>query len=197
MTELLKNAVKLILIVLLMILVAVLSFAYAIHSGKTPASQPPLIRSTGPTVTQLERIGELTTTRVHVTDVLFAEGEGYRGSWLIKGDALLSCDMSQAKIMKVDAEKRTATIHLPPLRVISARVDHDKTKTWSVEKTSWLPWSGGDQGIVRDTAMFHAQNLVETAAGSERHLSTAKIQAERLIRQMYDFVGWKVDVVWE
>ena len=197
MTELLKSTAKLFLVVLLMLLVAVLSFAYGIQWGKTPTAQSTQIRSTGPTVTQLERIGELTTTRVHVTDVLFAEGEGYRGSWLIKGDALLSCDMSQAKIVKVDAEKRTATIHLPVLRVLSARVDHDKTKTWSVEKTSWLPWSRGDQGIIRDTAMFHAQNLVEAAAGSERHLTTAKIQTERLIRQIYDFVGWKVDVVWE
>ena len=148
-------------------------------------------------MTQLERIGELTTTRVHVTDVLSAEGEGYRGSWLIKGDALLSCDMSKAKIAKVQTEKRTATICLPQLRVISARVDLGKTKTWSVEKTTWLPWRWGDQGLVRDTAMFHAQKLVETAAGSERHLGPAKAQAELLIRQMYDFVEWKVDVEWE
>ena len=45
--------------------------------------------------------------------------------------------------------------------------------------------------------MFHAQGLIETAAGNDRHLAPAKTQAELLIRQMYDFVDWKVDVVWD
>ena len=196
MIELVKQTGKLLLIVIFALVLVTISIGYGLWLGKTQRV-PPVVRSTGPTVTQLERIGELTTTRVHVTDVLSAEGEGYRGSWLIKGDALLSCDMSQAKIVNVNAEKRTATIRLPNLRVISARVDHDKTKTWSVEKTTWLPWRWGDQGLVRDTAMFHAQKLVEAAAGSERHLCPAKAQAELLIRQMYDFVEWKVDVEWE
>jgi hypothetical protein len=129
--------------------------------------------------------------------VLWAEGEGYRGSWLICGDALLSCNVSKARINNIDPEKQTATIQLPLLRVISARVDHDKTKTWNVEKTTWLPWKWGDQGVMRDAAMFHAQQLIETAAGSERNLDSAKAQAEFLIRQLYDFVGWKVDVQWE
>ena len=152
---------------------------------------------TMPTVTQLEKIGELTATRVHVTDVLYAEGGGYRGSWLISGDALLSCDMSKATLVDVDTETRKATIRLPSLRVISARVNHDRTKTWSVEKTTWLPWRWGDQGIMRDAAMFHAQQLIETAAASERHLKPSRDHAELLIRQMYQFIEWNVDVRWE
>jgi hypothetical protein len=196
MTELIKQTGKLILIVFFSLALTTLLTWYGIRLGKSQPL-PPQVRSMGPTVTQLERIGELTTTRVHVTDVLTAEGEGYRGSWLIKGDALLSCDMTKVKIVKVHNDKRIATIRLPQPRVISARVDHDKTKTWSVEKTSWLPWRWGDQGIVRDTAMFHAQKLVVAAAGSERHLTPAKAQAELLIRQMYEFVEWKVDVEWE
>jgi len=196
MTDLVKQTGKLLLICFFSLACTTLSIWCGIWLAKTQPV-PTVVRSIGPTVTQFERIGELTTTRVHVTDVLSAEGEGYRGSWLIKGDALLSCDMSQAKIVKVDVDKRKATIKLPPLRVISARVDHDKTKTWSVEKTTWLPWRWGDQGVMRDAAMFHAQKLVETAAGSERHLGPAKAQAELLIRQMYDFVEWKVAVEWE
>lgn len=154
-------------------------------------------RSVMPTVTQLEKIGELAATRVHVTDVLTAEGEGHRGLWLVSGDALLSCNVSKATLGDIDQEARTATIRLPSLRVTSARVNHDKTKTWSVEKTTWLPWRWGDQGAMRDGAMFHAQQLIEAAAGSERHLTAAKAHAEFLIRQMFDFVDWKVDVKWE
>ena len=182
------------LVVILGFAVVGLSFWIWLHFRRT---EPAYIRSMTPTVTQLERIGELAATRVHVTDVLYAEGEGYRGSWLINGDALLSCDMSKATLIDVNTEARTATIRLPPLRVIAARVNHDKTKTWSVEKTTWLPWRWGDQGVMRDTAMFHAQKLIETAAGSERHLSSAKAQAELLIQRMYQFIEWTVSVEWE
>jgi hypothetical protein len=155
------------------------------------------VRSLAPSIVQLERIGELAMMRVHVTDILLAEGEGYRGSWLINGDALLSCNVSHTTITDIDSEKRTATIRLPKLRAISVRVNHDRTKTWSVEKTTWLPWKWGDQGLLRDAAMFHAQQLVEAAANSERHMTYAKSQAETLVRQMYNFIGWTVRVEWE
>jgi hypothetical protein len=199
MTELIRQSERMVLNGFLMLLLIVVSVGYGIWLGRGRAipPAPPTVRSMAPTVIQLERLGELTTTRVHVTDVLWAEGEGYRGSWLISGDALLSCDVSKPAITNVNLDQHTATIRLPSLRMISARVDHEKTKTWSVEKTSWLPWKWGDQGVLRDAAMVHAQKLIETAAGSERHLGPAKSQAELLIRQIYAFVEWKVDVEWE
>lgn len=198
MSELVRQSAKLFWNGFLLLLVSGLSVGLGIWSGKSRTPPPPpIIRSMALTVSQLERLGELTTARIHVTDVLWAEGEGYRGSWLISGDALLSCEIAKAKVVNIKEEKHTATIRLPLPRVTSARVDHEKTKTWSVEKTTWLPWRWGDQGVVRDAAMFHAQQLIETAAGSERHMGPAKAQAELLIRQMYYLVEWKVDVEWE
>ena len=196
MTELMKSMIKLTVCALLLLVVVALSVGTGIWLG-TRDSPLPRIRSMAPTVTQLERIGELAATRVHVADVLSAEGEGYRGSWLIKGDALLSCNVSQARIVNVDTEARTATIRLPQQRVMSARVDHDKSKVWSVEKTTWLPWKWGDQDLLRDAAMHHAQQLIEASAGSERNLAQAKVHTDLLIRQMYDLVDWKVMVEWE
>ena len=155
------------------------------------------IRSLGPTISQLERISELVPIRIHVADVLIAEGEGFRGAWLIRGDAVLACDVSRAKIMQIDSTARSATLRLPQLRVTSARVDHERTKTWNVEKTSWWPWSGGNQNALRDTAMFHAQQLIEETALSERNLEPAKAQTVLLIQQMYEVVGWNVSVEWE
>lgn len=43
------------------------------------------VTSTGPTVTQLDKIGLLTLTRVRVTDILGAEGAGARGAWIVSG----------------------------------------------------------------------------------------------------------------
>lgn len=196
MTELMKQVTRLVIVTLLMLLLVAFSVSWGIRLGSRE-HPPPQVRSMAPTVTQLERIGELAATRVHVTDVLTAEGEGYRGSWLIKGDALLSLDVSQATIVRVNTEARTAAIRLPQPRVVSARVDHDKTKIWSVEKTTWLPWKWGDQGVLRDAAMYHAQQLIESAAATERNLTLARSQTELIIHRMYDLVDWKIDVDWE
>jgi len=164
-----------------------------------PASRStgPTVGTTGPSITQLQRLGELAPVRIQVTDVLAAEGEGYRGVWLIKGDALLTCDVSQGRILRQDPVARSAVLRLPPLRVTSARVDHTKTKTWSVEKTSWLPWNAGNRGQFSDAAMFHAQQLIESAAAEESNLAVARTQTEELVRQMYSLVDWQVSVEWE
>lgn len=198
MTELFRQSARLLLIGSLVLILIAISVAYGIWLGSSRSVwKETKVHSTAPTIVQLERLGDLTTMRVHITDVLWAEGEGYRGSWLISGDALLSCDMSRATIADINPAERTATIRLPPLRVASARVDHEKTKTWSVEKTTWLPWRWGDQGVMRDAAMSHAQKLIETAAGSNHNVSCAKAQSELLIRQIYEFVDWKADVEWQ
>ncbi len=195
MTELTKQMLRL-LIGVLSVLLAALSASLGFWLGSQDPP-PRSFRSMAPTVTQLERISEVAATRVHVTDILLAEGEGYRGSWLIKGDALLSLDVSQAKIVDVNTAARTATIRLPQPRVVSARVDHDKTQIWSVEKTTWLPWKWGDQGLLRDAAMRHAQQLIESSVGKEHHLALARLQTELLIYRMYDRLDWKMNVEWE
>ena len=52
----------------------------------------------GPTVQSLQRLNELVTLKVQVSDVLTAEGHRYRGAWLIKGDALIAVDLDKADI---------------------------------------------------------------------------------------------------
>lgn len=177
-----------------LLMLAALGIGTRLGSQQHSATQA---RSLGPTVSQLERIGELASARIHVTDILMADGEGFRGVWLIKGDALLTCDVSRAKILNLDPTTRTATLRLPPLRVTSARVDHTKTKTWNVEKKSWLPWTGGNHTVFRDAAMHHAQQLIESTASSSQHLESSKAQAELLIRKMYELTNWHVAVEWE
>ena len=99
--------------------------------------------SSGPTIEHLESLSELVCLKVHVSDVLVGENDTHRGAWLIKGDALLAIDLGQARIVESDRVLRRAKIRLPLPRVVSARVDHERTKTWSIEKTSWIPWKGG------------------------------------------------------
>ncbi|MFH0966050.1 MAG: DUF4230 domain-containing protein [Planctomycetota bacterium] len=163
-----------------------------LRSEKTPVS----VFSSGPTVTNLRRLGELVTTRVHVADVLTAEDQKYRGFWLIKGDALIAVDMLQARVESRNDETHSATVVLPPPRVIQARVDHEKTRTWDVQRKTWNPFKPGDPDLLRDEAMRHAQQLVEFAAGEPDSLSYARKIAETLIPSFFEMVGWQVSVRW-
>ena len=156
--------------------------------------------SGGPTVEKLEELGALVSTRVHVADILAGKYNGHwRGSWLIKGDALLVVDMRKAVIASKDETSRQASINLPPPCVMQPRVDHEKTLTYSVEKTTWIPglFLPADQSDkLRDAAMRHAQSLIEKAAGSKEHIDEARIATATLIKGFYQLVGWNVEVRW-
>jgi len=161
-------------------------------SGPTP----PQFSSSGPTVQQLESLGHLTVLRLTVADVLEGRGHGYRGAWLIHGDALYTIDLRKATIQSMDEARRTATIALPLPVVAQPRVDHHKTLTYSVEKTSWVPWTG-DQSKLRDAAMQEAQRLVERAASHSDYLDTAQQNGELILKNMYALVDWKITVAWQ
>lgn len=152
--------------------------------------------STGPTITSLESLGQLVSTKVQVADVLEATSRDYHGSWLIKGDALIAIDMTRAKIVESNDRTHTASVAIPLPKVLSARVDHSRTKTWSVERTTWISLRGNADSM-RDDAMKHAQELVEHAANSKENMDHAKYSAETVIQNIYRLVGWQVTVEWE
>ena len=74
-------------------------------------SQPANWQSSGPTVESVRRIAELLTLRVSVADVLTGEGYGYRGVWIVKGDAYCGIDLDQIDVPMEfrDDGYRTAT----------------------------------------------------------------------------------------
>ena len=156
---------------------------------------PISVQGQGPTVQRLERLFHLVTTRAAIADVLVGEGEGCRGAWLIRGDALIGVDLSRAEILDKDDEARRATVRLPPPEVMQARVDHQRTKTWQVSRMAWLPWNA-DQDRLRDSVMLQAQQLVAQAAGSAESIQQAKAAAASIITGFYGEVGWCVQVTW-
>ena len=181
-----------------LLFVAVLAAAAVVLAiAYYPARQPPTVQvySQGPTVERLSRLMHLVTTRVYVADVLTGEGAGYRGVWLIRGDALIGVDLSRAEIVEKDLAARRATVSLPPPAVMQARVDHERTMTWEVRKTTWIPWSG-DGDFLRDTVMRQAQRLVAAAACSAENVAQSRAAAEAIIRGFYEEVGWQVRIEW-
>ncbi len=164
------------------------------HPPATPA--PVVVHSQGPTVEKLERLSQLVTTRVQVADILVAEGQGCRGSWLVKGNALIAVDLGRAKITDKSEDTKQATIILPQPDVLQPRVDHRRTRTWSVERLAWLPWNA-DQDALRDAVMNEAQQLVAHTATSLDNIQTARITAETILKLLYAEVGWQLTVKWD
>jgi hypothetical protein len=161
-----------------------------------PGLQQTVVTSQGPTIERLERLAQLITTRVHIADVLVGEDQGCQGSWLIRGDGLLGIDLGHAEILDRDEQTRQATIVLPQPCVLQARVDHEKTRTWEVRRTSWVPWRGDKDGL-RDSVMREAQRLVAQAANSPENLAHARTAAEAILQGFYEEVGWRVRVRWK
>ncbi|MGO9109349.1 MAG: DUF4230 domain-containing protein [Thermoguttaceae bacterium] len=148
------------------------------------APAPVVVHSNGPTVEKLERLAALVATRVQIAGILVAEGQGCRGCWVIKGDALLSINMAQAKITDRHEDTKQATIVLPEPQVLQPRVDHSRTRTWSVERVAWLPWHA-DQDSLRDAVYAEAQQLVAHTAASKENIQAARVTAEVVIKSLY------------
>ncbi len=128
--------------------------------------------------------------------MLIARGEGSRGAWLIRGDSLIAVNLSQASIIKKDDATKQATIQLPQPELLQARVDHERTRTWAVDRMTWLPWTA-HQDRLRDEVMQQAQRLVAEVAGSQENIDQAKRAAETIICGFYEQVGWQVKVAWK
>ena len=188
------NRMATILVALLMGLGVIVTFVIGRSSGP-PSSDEPTLWSTGPTIEHVQHLNRLVTTRVLITDVLTGEGEGVRGVWLIKGDALLGIDLSDADVRILDRQKRLAVIALRQPTALSARVDHERSMTWDVQRTSWIPWKG-DKDRLRDKAMYHAQKLVEFAATQPELIEEAKRNASHAIFDLYRTVDWTVEIRW-
>ena len=167
----------------MIILAVIAGIAFAAGMKSRPSER---FFSSGPTIDTLERLNELVTLRTQISDVLTCESNNYLGSWLIKGDALISIDLNKAEIPNADKDLTTrhAKIVLPAPHVLQARVDHEKSMTWDVKHTTWMPW-GGDQDKMRDDAMKQAQKLIEHAAESEECLGKARDNAKLAIQNLY------------
>ena len=164
------------------------------HSPDPPATV--VVHSQGPTIQKLERLSTLVSLRVEIADILVATGQGCRGSWLITGDALLAVNLSQAKITDKQDDAKQATIILPQPEVFQPRVDHSRTRTWSVERVAWLPWNA-DQDALRDAVYAEAQKLIAHTAASAENIQAAKLTAETVLKALYAEVGWTLAVKWD
>ncbi len=160
--------------------------------------KPPVTTSLGPTISQVERLGQLTVMRISVSDVLKMTGYNYKGAFLIKGDGLIAVDMRKLKLLDRNDDQKLVTIVLPEPEIVQPRVDHNKTMTYDV-KGDWFSvipgW--GNESKLRDAAMLEAQKLVEHAVNQPEYIKQAKNNAELMLQNMFGFTGWYITIKWE
>jgi hypothetical protein len=160
--------------------------------------QKSTIISMAPTVEEIELLSELVTNRVYVADILKGSNIDYEGVWAINGDALITIDLSQAIISNKDEETKTATITLPMPKVVSARVDHERTKNGGVKGVRFaLLRNPKNRSKIVDDAMQEAQAVVKKAAGRPEIIESAQKQARLNIQMLYLKVGWNVGIHWQ
>jgi hypothetical protein len=177
---------------------------------RQPAPVPPPIPApvvinyhTGPTIDQIRSLACLVTTRIDVADVqetrLSGRTGGVRAALLIKGDYLLGVDLSQAKFQSVDDAARTAVLLLPQPRVTSPRLDHERTKVFSLTQSGlWQVTPGGGQtsGQVIDRGYRDAQCFIAAACNDTGMIARSRQQAEQVLGVFFRAMDWKVTVRW-
>ena len=101
----------------------------------------------GPTIEQIQLLAELVTLKVDLADVRMTELRGKVGGLkailVVRGEAAVGVDLSEARFEPVDQRNRRAVLVLPQPRVLWVRLDHEQTKLAGV----W-PWGalGGGAG---------------------------------------------------
>ena len=153
--------------------------------------------SSSPSITEIERLGELTVLKVKVGDVLEDANQDFKGIWVIRGDALVAVDLQSAELLKADASTKSMVVRLPQPKVIQPRVNFKETKTYDVQKKTWWNPFVGDQEKFTDSAMSKAQSVVYNTSNGADVMAQARDQTELVLKNMYRLVGWNVDVVWQ
>ena len=90
---------------------AVLLLSWRIIKRRSSATTPqtPVFQSAGATVEGLRQLSELVSLRIQIADILSIEQRGwfsgYKGAWVVKGDALCMTDLRAAIISDLSDER--------------------------------------------------------------------------------------------
>ncbi|HNQ24662.1 MAG TPA: DUF4230 domain-containing protein [Phycisphaerae bacterium] len=167
----------------------------AAAQGPKPAAAN--VRSLGPTIEQVRELAELIVLRVQIADVLYNNDEtGARMALLVRGDCDLVIDLDRAAIIEKDEVGHVATLRFPHPRAVRPRVDHERTRVYKVERTTWIPWKDPRDRLYEE-GMKQAQKLIEFASATEDEMARARRHAELIIQKFYRQFGWDVRVEWE
>jgi hypothetical protein len=167
------------------------------HSTPYSAHDPP-----GPTIQQIRQLSQLVTAKITIADARETTLSGYLGDvkavLVVRGDALLGPDLSQARIISCDPATRTMVIELPLPRVISYRLDHTGTRLACLSHDGLWVIVPGDAGrtAVLNRAYAEAEQAVAEAAAKPDVIDKAIEHAQEALGSFFATGGWRVEIRW-
>jgi hypothetical protein len=158
--------------------------------------------SSGPTIQQIQGLSNLVTAKVTIADARETTLSGYLGDvkalLVVRGDALLGPDLSQARIISCDDARKVMVIELPRPRLISSRLDHSATRLVSLTHDGLWVIVPGDAGrtAVLNRAYAEAEKAVAEAAMTPETINEAAEHARRTLAAFLGPGGWDVKIRW-
>ena len=112
-------------------------------TGRPPVRSPWTWNGAGLTLERVRALASLVMLRAEVADVQETSLAGYTGSIraavLVRGELLMGVDLSQARFEQKDDLRHTAVLCLPAPRILSARLDHERTRIFGISTRGlWL-----------------------------------------------------------
>ena len=164
-------------------------------------SNPP-IEATPAVIGRITELAELVVLRVPVSKVHVTKLGGYVGSVscvvLVNGELELGTDLTRAQWDDVNSEARIATLVLAEPKVRRARLDHDQTSVYRIDRGGL--WKGLPSGELArkivNLAMVEGQTCVESAGNDPLLLERSREQTEQILTQYMGAIGWEISVVW-
>jgi len=168
------------------------------QAADTPA---PAVFHSAPSIDCVQKLAELVSLRVLVSDILTVDQPGwlagYKGAWIVKGDALCVTDLHRAQIQEIrdPTGEPMVRIELPRPSVRSARLDHSQTRTYDLRAKGWIPLFSVPESV-RSEALQRAQQIVERTANQDDYLIQAQRQTEAVLTTFYAAAGFRSQIVW-
>ena len=160
------------------------------------------VHHTGPTIEQIQQLSQLVTLKVDVADVVETTVDGYTGGiravLVVKGDYLVSTDLTQTRFVSVDADAKSVVLSLALPRVLSPRIDHQRSRVAVLhERGLWqiVPGEGAEAKVLTDLHVV-AQRLIAASSSDQAVVKRAKDRTEQVLKSWFEAIGWRVQIRW-
>ena len=143
-------------------------------------------------------MSDLATTRVLISDFIEGENDHFEGKWILHGEANLGVDLSKTSYSAINESARTATLHLPAPHLISWKVDPDRSTEIYVRGKGYFQWmiSTGSTKMLRDEVWKQADRKIQRLAEDDSYKDISKLQAEKVLRGLFEGLQWKITFQW-
>jgi hypothetical protein len=143
----------------------------------------------------IEQKGELATARIHIHDYIAGSNADYEGRWALIGEILIAVDLQQALYLSVDSKTREAVLQLPSPHILSTKINHEASEELYLRWKSWRP-PLSSKDIFRAEVWKMADRKLQKLGREPGYMERAKVQAERVLQELFTSVSWKVRFEW-